>query len=47
MVLWNFDLLLENYGTMENTMVLWKNYGTIPITNNYGTSIYDGQKHGR
>ena len=24
MVLWNFDLLRKNYGTMEKTMVLWK-----------------------
>ena len=22
----------ENYGTMNKTMVLWKNYGTIPRT---------------
>ena len=30
MVLWNFDLLWENYGTFEKTMVLWKkNYGTL------------------
>ena len=24
MVLWNFVLLWENYGTMEKNMVLWK-----------------------
>ena len=23
MVLWNFDLPLKNYGTLEKTMVLW------------------------
>ena len=52
MVLWNFDLLLENYGT--NGKKIWyygKNYGTMEklwyYTNNYGTSIYDGKKHGR
>ena len=29
MVLWNFDLLWKNYGTMEEAKILWnKNYGT-------------------
>ena len=40
MVLWNFDFLWKNYGTMEKnygtmdkTIVQWKkNYGTIPRT---------------
>ena len=39
MVLWNFDLIWKNYGTMEKTMELerklWyfgQNYGTIPKT---------------
>ena len=38
MVLWNFDLLWKNYGTIEKTMVL---------TENYGSSIYEGKNHGR
>ena len=38
MILWNFDLLWKNYGTMEKTMVLWKKYyGTIV---NYSSYIY-------
>ena len=41
MVLWNFDLLWKNYGTMEKTLVLLrKNIGFIPKTI-YGTSIYN------
>ena len=33
MVLWNFDLLWKNCGSMEKTMVLWeKNYGTMEKT---------------
>ena len=40
MVLWNFDLQLKNYSTMEKkTMVLYRNYRT---------TIYEGKKkHGR
>ena len=39
MVLWNFDSVWKNFGTMEKksmdygkTMVLWKNCDTIPKT---------------
>ena len=38
MVLWNFDLLWK-------TMVLWTKLWY--YTENYGTSIYEGKKHGR
>ena len=47
MVLWNFDLLWENYGTFEKTMVLWKKKTMVHYTENYGTSIYEGKKHCR
>ena len=42
MVLWNFDLLWKNYGSMEKTVVLWKKY-MVPwiklcyYRQNYGT----------
>ena len=45
MVLWNFDLLWKNYGTMEKTMVLWTKLWY--YTENYGTSIYEEKKHVR
>ena len=45
MVLWNFDLVWTNYGTMEKTMVLWIKFWY--YTENYGTSIYEGKKRGR
>ena len=33
MVLWNFDLLWENYGTMEKKLWYYRNnYGAIPKT---------------
>ena len=41
MVLWK-----KTHGTIDKTMVLWKktlwNY-----SDNYGTSMYEGKKHGR
>ena len=36
---------MENYGTMEKTMVLWTKLWY--YTENYGTSIYEEKKHGR
>ena len=36
---------MENYGTMEKTMVLWKKLWY--YTENYRTSIYEVKKHGR
>ena len=33
----------KNYGTMDRTMILWKNYDTTYIEN-YGTLIYSGKK---
>ena len=54
MVLWDFDLLWKNFGTMEKTMVRctktmarWKkNYGTIPRTMELFTmeNMVDNQK---
>ena len=36
MVLWEkLWLYRKNYGTMEKTMVLWKNYGTSIYTKKY------------
>ena len=35
---------MENYGTMENTMVLWKILWY--YTGNYGTLIYYGKNYG-
>ena len=32
MVLWNFDLLWKNYGTMEKLWYYKQNYGTLPKT---------------
>ena len=40
----NFDLLWKNYGTIEKTMVLWKNLRY--YTENYETLIYDGKNYG-
>ena len=36
---------MENYGTMEKTMVLWTKLWN--YTENYRTSIYEEKKHGR
>ena len=36
---------MENYGTMEKTMVLWTKLWY--YTENYRTSIYEEKKHGR
>ena len=36
---------MENYGTMEKTMVLWTKLWY--YTDNSRTSIYKGKKHGR
>ena len=44
MVLWNFDLLWKNYGTMKKSMVLWKKLWY--YTENYGTLIYYGKNYG-
>ena len=38
MVLWNFELLWINYGIMKK---IWY------YPENYGTSIYEGENHGR
>ena len=53
MVLWNFDLLWKNYGTMEKTWYYTENYSTLiakektyNITNNYETLIDNGKKIG-
>ena len=35
----------KNYGNMEKTMVIWIILWY--YTENYGTSIYEGKKHGR
>ena len=52
MVLWNFDFLWKNYGTMEKnygtmdkTIVQWKKTMVV-YTENYENSIYYGKKHG-
>ena len=42
--LWNFDLLWQNYGTMEKTMVLYRKLWY--YTENYGTLIYYGKNFG-
>ena len=45
----NFDLQWKNfeqhYGTMNNTMVLWKKLRY--YTKNYGTLIYNGKNYGK
>ena len=40
MVLWNFDLLWQNYGTIGKNVVLWKNIWC--HGKNYGTMEKNG-----